>query len=131
MYANATNNIKIKGMKQIIRKIHKIDAKDQAIGRLATGIALILKGKNKPEYQPHIDCGDIVEVANIKLAKFTGKKMEQKKYHHFSGYPGGLKTKAMKEVYGKNPGEILKKAVREMLPPVRFRKDMLKRLIIK
>lgn len=118
-------------MKQINRKIHKIDATEQAIGRLASNIALILKGKNKPEYQPNMDCGDIVEVTNIKNSKFTGRKMEQKKYFHFSGYPGGLKTKSMKEVLAKNPGDVLKKAVRDMLPPVRFRKDMLKRLIIK
>ena len=118
-------------MKQIERKIHKIDATDKTIGRMASEIALILKGKNKPEYQPHLDCGDIVEVANIGKVKFTGKKLEQKKYFSFSGYPGGLKTKAMKDVLSKNPGEVLKRAVREMLPPVRFRGAMLKRLIIK
>jgi len=118
-------------MKQIIRKIHKIDATDKAIGRMATEIALILKGKNKPEYEPHLDCGDIVEVVNIAKVKFTGKKLDQKKYFSYSGYPGGLKTRAMKDVIAKKPGEALKRAVREMLPPVRFRGDMLKRLIIK
>jgi large subunit ribosomal protein L13 len=118
-------------MQKIIRKIHKIDATDKAIGRIASGIAIILKGKNKPEYQPQIDGGDIVEVINIDKVKFTGKKFDQKKYFSYSGYPGGLKTRAMKDVIAKNPGEALKRAVREMLPPVRFRKDMLKRLIIK
>lgn len=118
-------------MKQITRKIHKLDATDQAVGRLASQIAIILKGKNKPEYEPYMDCGDIVEVTNIKLAKITGKKLEQKKYFSYSGYPGGLKTRKMKDVIAKKPGEALKRAVREMLPPVRFRNNMLKRLIIK
>lgn len=118
-------------MKKIERKIHKIDATDKVIGRMASEIALILKGKNKPEYQPHIDGGDIVEVTNIKKAKFTGKKINQKKYFHFSGYPGGLKTKLMRDVMVKNPGDVLKRAVRDMLPPVKFRGAMLKRLIIK
>ncbi len=118
-------------MKKIDRKIHKIDATDKTIGRMASAIALILKGKNKPEYQPHLDCGDIVEVVNINKVKFTGKKLEQKKYFSYSGYPGGLKVRVMKDVLEKNPGEVLKRAVREMLPPVRFRGAMLKRLIIK
>ena len=122
---------KAQHMKQIERKIHKIDATDKAIGRIASDIALILRGKNKPEYLPHIDGGDIVEVVNIKKAKFSGKKMDQKKYFHYSGYPGGLKTKLMKDVIIKNPGDVLKRAVRDMLPPVRFRVAMLKRLIIK
>lgn len=118
-------------MKQINRKIHKIDATDQSIGRLASSIALILKGKNKPEYEPQMDCGDIVEVSNVSKVKFTGKKLDQKKYFSFSGYPGGLKTKKMNVVMAKNPGSVLKKAVLNMLPPVRFRNSMLKRLIIK
>ncbi|MCF7819897.1 MAG: 50S ribosomal protein L13 [Candidatus Pacebacteria bacterium] len=118
-------------MKEITRQIHKFDATDKAIGRLASEIALILRGKNKPEFQPHLDGGDIVEVVNISEAKFTGKKMEQKKYFSYSGYPGGLKEKKMKDVYSQNPGEVLKRAVREMLPPVKFRDNMLKRLIIK
>jgi len=118
-------------MKQIERKIHKIDATDKAIGRIASDIAIILRGKNKPEYLPHIDGGDIVEVTNIKKAKFSGKKLDQKKYFHYSGYPGGLKTRLMKNVMVKNPGDVLKRAVRDMLPPVRFRVAMLKRLIIK
>lgn len=118
-------------MQEITRKIHKLDAENLAIGRLASEIALILRGKNKTEFQPHLDCGDIVEVINLSKVKFTGKKLEQKKYFSYSGYPGGLKEKKMKDVYSKNPGEVLKRAVREMLPPVKFRDNMLKRLIIK
>lgn len=118
-------------MKKIERKLHKIDATDQAIGRIASQIAILLRGKNKPEFEPHMDCGDIVEVANIAQVKFTGKKFDQKKYYSYSGYQGGLKEKKMKDVFAKNPADVLKHAVREMLPPVKFRDDMLKRLIIR
>ncbi len=118
-------------MQEITRKIHKIDASDQAVGRIASKIAVILRGKNKPDFQAHLDCGDIVEVSNISKLKFTGKKLEQKKYFSYSGYPGGLKEKKMADVYASDPGDVLKRAVREMLPPVKFRVDMLKRLIIK
>jgi len=118
-------------MKNIERKLQKIDAAGQTIGRLATSIANILRGKTKPEFQPYLDLGDIVEVSNITKVKFTGKKLDQKEYHHYSGYLGGLKTKKMGEVYAKNPGEVLFRAVREMLPDTKMRGDMLKRLIIK
>jgi len=118
-------------MKKLERKTHQIDATDQAVGRIATKIALILRGKNKPEYQPHLDLGDVVEVLNIAKLKFTGKKLAQKEYHHYSGYLGGLKTKKMSAIYALNPGEVLQRAVREMLPPTKLRPDMLKRLIIK
>lgn len=113
------------------RKIHKIDATDKSIGRLGTEIAVILRGKNHPEFDPAQDKGDIVEVYNIKLVKFTGKKLAQKKYFHYSGYPGGLKERKMNELYQVNPGKILKLAVKNMLPPVSFRTNMLKRLLIK
>ncbi len=114
-------------MFKIDRKIHKIDAKGQAVGRLASQIALILRGKNKVEYLPHLDMGDIVSVDNIDKLEYSGKKMEQKVYHNYSGYPGGLKTKKMKDL---PPAEILKKAVKEMLPKNKQRINMLKRLLI-
>lgn len=115
----------------INRKIRKIDAEGEKIGRLATQIAIILRGKDKPEYQPHIDSGDIVEVANIKKVVFTGKKIDQKKYFRYSGYPGGLKETKIRDLKDKNPGDILVRAVRDMLPPNKLRNGMLKRLIIK
>lgn len=118
-------------MEKITRKLHKIDAKDQSAGRIATQIAIMLRGKNKPEFEKNIDCGDIVEVANIDKLKFSGKKLEQKKYYKHSGYPGGLKETKMSDLAEKNPAEILKRAVRDMLPPVKFRGAMLKRLIIR
>lgn len=113
------------------RQIHKIDATGKTVGRLASSIAIILRGKNKPEFDMSKDKGDIVEISNISKVKFTGKKLGQKKYFSYSGYPGGLKEKKMSDVFTSNPGEVLKKAVRDMLPPVRFRNNMLKRLIIK
>ncbi len=117
--------------KNIVRAIHKIDATDQTVGRLATRIATLLRGKNKATFEPHLDEGDIVEVSNIKFLKFTGKKMTQKVYHSFSGYPGGLKTKKMADVLKTKPSLVLERAVKEMLPPTRLRPAMMKRLIIK
>ncbi len=118
-------------MKNIVRKLHQLDATDLAVGRLASKIALILRGKNKPEYEAHLDLGDIVEVSNISKMKFTGKKLDQKQYHHYSGYLGGLKSKKMSVVFAKDPGDVLHRAVRDMLPPTKLRVNMLKRLIIK
>lgn len=118
-------------MKNIERKLHKIDASGKAPGRLATEIALILRGKNKPEFQSHMDLGDIVEVENISEMKFSGKKLEQRQYHHYSGYLGGLKSKKMGEIFANDPGDVLYRAVREMLPNNKLRTAMLKRLIIK
>jgi large subunit ribosomal protein L13 len=115
-------------MKKADRKLHTINAQGRTVGRLASEIAILLRGKNKPEYEPYLDLGDIVEVNNVSKLRYTGKKLEQKEYYSYSGYPGGLKTKKMKDT---EPAEILKRAVREMLPPTKLRKDMLKRLIIK
>ncbi len=118
-------------LKKIERKLHKIDAADKAVGRLATQIAIILRGKNKPEFEPHLDLGDVVEVSNVDKLKFTGKKLEQKKYFRYSGYQGGLKETKMSDLAKNDPREILRRAVREMLPGNKLRKGMMKRLIIK
>ncbi len=115
----------------IKRNKHKIDAENKTVGRLASQIAVILRGKNKPEFEPHIDIGDIVEVININKLKFTGKKLEQKKYFRYSGYPGGIKETEMSVLYKKNPALIFKRAVKQMLPDNKLREGMLKRLIIK
>ncbi|MFH0955861.1 MAG: 50S ribosomal protein L13 [Candidatus Falkowbacteria bacterium] len=114
-------------MNKIERKLYKIDAEGKAAGRLATQIALILRGKNRVEYLPHLDMGGIVQVINIDKLKFSGKKIEQKKYYKYSGYPSGLKTKKIIDL---KPADILKRAVRDMLPPTKHRVNMLKRLII-
>lgn len=115
-------------MIKIERKLHKIDARGKAVGRLASQIALILRGKNKAEYLPQLDLGDIVEVFNLEKLKFSGKKTDQKKYYSYSGYPGGLKTKQMADL---SAGQILKKAVKDMLPPNKHRVSLLRRLLIK
>lgn len=116
---------------QILRKKHSLDATDLPIGRLATRIATLLRGKHKPSYEPHKDEGDMVEVTNITKARFTGKKLEQKEYYSYSGYPGGLKTKKMSNVFKEKPADVLKRAVKQMLPPTRLRNGMMKRLTVK
>ncbi len=115
----------------ILRKRHSIDATDSTIGRLATRVATLLRGKHKTSYEPHKDEGDIVEITNISKARFSGKKLEQKEYYSYSGYPGGLKTKKMSDVFKDKPADVFKRAVKQMLPPTRLRDGMMKRLIVK
>lgn len=117
--------------KGFIRTVQKFDATGESLGRLATKIAIALRGKDQAEYQPHLDRGSIVEVTNIDQVKITGKKLDQKEYHSFSGYPGGLKTRKMSKIFSENPADVLVRAVREMLPDNRLRKGMMKRLNIK
>lgn len=113
------------------RKTHTIDAEGKAIGRLASQIAIILRGKNKVTYRPHLDEGDSVVLINVGKIKITGKKLTQKKYYRVSQYPGGLKTTTLEELMAKNPGDALKKSVKQMLPDNKLRPGMLKRLVIK
>ncbi|MBP6859901.1 MAG: 50S ribosomal protein L13 [Candidatus Magasanikbacteria bacterium] len=108
-----------------------IDASGQVVGRLATKVAMILMGKNKPDYQHHIDSGDKVEIKNVKEIRFTGKKMEAKEYRHHSNHPGGLKTKLAKELMADNPEEIILHAVSKMLPKNKTRNTRLKRVSFK
>jgi large subunit ribosomal protein L13 len=112
------------------REVYTIDASGKAIGRLASQIAILLRGKNKASYSPHLDEGGVVYVKNIREAVFTGKKLDQKKYYRHSGYPGGLKTQALSQIQTEHPDEVLRRAVKQMLPANRLRNDMLKRLII-
>ncbi len=104
-----------------------IDATDQIMGRLATRIATLLQGKDQPGYLPYLDTGAEVQVTNVAQMKVTGNKMEDKKYYHHSGYPGGLKTKLMKEL---TPAQRLQHAVSGMLPKNKLRAPRLKRLKI-
>jgi large subunit ribosomal protein L13 len=113
------------------RKTHQIDATDKILGRLSSEIAILLQGKNKASYQPHTDCGDIVEVANIAKVKVTGKKLENKVYHRNTGYPSGIRTTKLSDLMKDNPGEALRKTIYNMLPKNKLRPNMLKRLIIK
>ena len=94
----------------------EIDAKNAVVGRLASIIAMIIRGKNKTTYTPHMDDGDFVVVKNIEQIKFTGKKFQNKKYYRHTGYPGGIKETTPEKLLEKKPGEVLKLAVKRMLP---------------
>ncbi len=94
-----------------------IDAKGLVVGRLASNVAMRLRGKHKPAYTPHVDCGDNVIVVNADQVVFTGRKREQKVYHHHTGYPGGIKERSAKHILeGRFPERIVEKAVQRMLP---------------
>ena len=95
---------------------YEIDASNAVDGRLATIISKIIRGKNKTNYTPHMDNGDFVVVKNIEQAKFTGKKFLDKKYYRHTGYPGGIKVITPEKLHKKKPGEVLKLAVKRMLP---------------
>ncbi|MBI4599925.1 50S ribosomal protein L13 [Candidatus Uhrbacteria bacterium] len=114
----------------IKREIHTLNATDRPLGRLATQIAVLLRGKNKPTFQPHIDAGDSVVVAHAAQVKLTGQKLTQKVYQRHSGYPGGLKTKKLSSLFADDPSQVLHRAVFQMLPDNRLRKHMIKRLTI-
>lgn len=105
-----------------------VNAKDKVLGRLASKIAVMLSGKDRPDWTPNVDSGAGVIVTNCDKVKVTGKKNEQKNYTSYSGYPGGLKTVAYKEMMQKKPAYILRHAVRGMLPKSRLGERMLKRL---
>ena len=113
------------------REIHTIDATDKVLGRLAAQIAVLLRGKHRPNFVPYKDMGDFVIVENVNKLKFTGKKIEQKKYYRHSGYWGGLKEIPLKKLFAERPDEVLRKAVYRMLPKNKLRAKMIKRLKIK
>jgi len=108
----------------------EIDASSQPMGRVATRIANILRGKHKRDFTPHMDLGDFVVATNVDKLKFTGRKVEQKVYYHHSGYLGGLKEKKLKDEIIRSPETVLRKAVFSMLDDVRFRNKLVSRLKI-
>lgn len=93
-----------------------VDATDMALGRLASEVAQILKGKRKPQYTPHVDTGDFVIVINASKVKLTGNKLADKKYYHHSGFPGGLKETPLSDLLAKDPRRVIEAAVKGMLP---------------
>jgi large subunit ribosomal protein L13 len=121
---------KLAGMPTVKRATHEIDASGMVVGRLATKIAGLLTGKHKPGYLAHVDVGDIVKVKNADKLVFTGKKWEQKVHYRTSNRPGGLKRTPVSRLRTTNPGEILRHAVKYMLPKNRTQSLRLKRLII-
>ena len=110
---NQTSMLKTK---EVVKKWYIIDAKNLVLGRLASKVALILRGKNKPSFTPHIDCGDYVIITNASHVKLTGSKYNDKKYYHHSQYPGGLKVRTYKDIVAKKPTYPVERAVRLMLP---------------
>jgi len=105
-----------------------VDASDKTLGRLATRIADALRGKLKPEYTPHIDTGDFVVVVNAEKIAVSGNKREQKLYHRHSGYPGGLRTRTLEEMLERRPEEVIRLAVKGMLPRNRLGRQQLRKL---
>ena len=116
--------------KSIQRNWHLIDAKDQILGRLAVNVANVLMGKNKVNYVPYLDMGDYVVVTNASAIKVSGRKAEQKKYFSHSGYPGGLRTQTYANMIADKPQEVIKHAIKGMLPNNKLRPKMLKKLFV-
>jgi large subunit ribosomal protein L13 len=112
------------------RKWFVIDAKGKTFGRLASQVAVLLRGKHKPEFTPHVDTGDHVIVINAEQLVFTGKKLDQKIYYHHTGYPGGLKETSYRDLMNKKPEFALYNAVRKMLPKNTLGRQMIKKLRI-
>ena len=113
---------------KIERKWYVVDAEGATLGRLASEIAKVLRGKNKPEYTPHIDTGDYVIVVNAEKVKVTGKKLQQKIYYNHSDYVGGMKETTPAELLAKKPEKVIELAVKGMLPKGPMGRDMIKKL---
>ncbi len=116
--------------KDIKRSWHLIDAKGQILGRVATQVATLLRGKNKAQFVPHLDTGDYVVVTNSGQVKVSGKKQTQKMYARHSGYPGGLKIENFERLINRRPEEVVRHAVAGMLPKTKLGKRMIKKLHI-
>jgi large subunit ribosomal protein L13 len=115
---------------EIAREWYVVDAEGQTLGRLATRIADTLRGKTKPVFTPHVDTGDFVVVVNAEKIRVTGKKLDDKKYYRHSGYPGGLRERSLREELERRPTEVLRKAVKGMLPRTRLGRAQLTKLKI-
>ncbi len=114
----------------IERKWFVVDAKGQRLGRLSTEVATILRGKHKPTFTPHVDCGDYIIVINAKDIELTGNKWDQKKYYRHSQYPGGLSTTTAKEMNKAHPERIIEFSVKGMLPKGKLGRQMYKKLFV-
>lgn len=107
-----------------------VDGTNQTVGRMCAKIAAVLRGKNKAYYTPHVDCGDYIIVINADKVKFTGNKLEDKEYLTFSGYPGGQKAEAAKDLLKRRPELVVERAVKGMLPKNRLGRKMFKKLFV-
>jgi large subunit ribosomal protein L13 len=115
---------------EIAREWYLVDADGQTLGRLATRIADTLRGKGKPHYTPHVDTGDFVIVVNADKIQVTGNKLDQKRYYRHSGYPGGLRSRTLREQLDRRPTEVLRTAVKGMLPKNRLARQQINKLKI-
>lgn len=115
--------------KEALRTV-TVEARGRAFGRVASEIAFILQGKDLPSYLPYKDGGTVVRVQDIKTMTFSGKKMTDKLYHHFSGYPGGIRTRSLKELWAKDPADVLRRGVYGMLPKNKLRDIQIKRMMV-
>ncbi|MFH0756496.1 MAG: 50S ribosomal protein L13 [Bacteroidota bacterium] len=107
-----------------------VDAKDEILGRLASKVAFVLRGKHKPGFTPHVDCGDNVIVINAELVKLTGNKMTEKQYVRHTGYPGGQRTQTPEDLLSKKPEAVIERAVRGMLPKNRLGSEIFRNLYV-
>ncbi len=115
---------------EVTREWYLVDAEGKTLGRLATQIADTLRGKRKPQYTPHVDTGDFVVVVNAEKIQVTGKKLDQKRYSRHSGYPGGLRSRTLREQLERRPTEVLRLAVKGMLPKNRLARQQITKLKI-
>ena len=115
---------------KIERKWYVVDAEGCTLGRLASGVASVLRGKNKPQFTPHVDTGDYVIIVNADKVKVTGKKMDQKIYYHHSDYVGGMKETTLKEMMAKKPEKVVELAVKGMLPKGPLGREMYTKLFV-
>lgn len=113
---------------EIDREWFVVDASDYELGRLATRIAMVLRGKHQPTFTPHVDTGGFVIVLNADQVKLTGRKLDQKFYHRYSGYPGGLRSADARSVRAEDPERMLREAVKGMLPKNRLSRQLLRKL---
>jgi len=113
---------------EIKKRWYVVDATDMVVGRLASRVASVLRGKTKPIYTPHVDTGDYVVVINAEKARFTGNKLNTKMYYHHSGYPGGIKRESARDLMKESPERIIISAVKGMLPKNRLGRKQLKKL---
>ena len=113
---------------EVRRGWHLVDAEGKVVGRMATRIAQVLMGKHRPQYTPHVDTGEFVVVVNAEKVRFTGRKLDDKLYFRFSGFPGGLRSRTARTVLATKPEEVLELAVRRMLPKTRLGRQMIRKL---
>ncbi len=112
------------------RKWFVVDAEGETLGRLAAQVAVVLRGKHKPTYTPHIDCGDYVIIINAEKVNLTGSKLDKKLYYNHSGYPGGLRTRTAKEMIERYPEEMVERAIKGMLPKGTLGRQMYRKLFV-